>query len=72
MGAFSDLVPILINLDVGAFRLQLLHLIKMVLINESRVIIPQAASLGWSRIHQYDITMRDIFPMNTYISLLYK
>ena len=40
MGALSDLVPVLINLNVGAFRLQFLHALELSFMDDWEVMVP--------------------------------
>jgi len=39
MGAFTDLVPVLIDLDVGAFRLQFLYALETALMDNWEVMV---------------------------------
>jgi len=40
MGALSDLVPVLINLDVGTLCLQFLHALELSFMDDGDVMVP--------------------------------
>ena len=40
MGTLSDIVPVLVDLDVGTFRLQFKHTLEAVLNDDRGVVVP--------------------------------